>query len=287
MRWTLSLALILSCSCTADAPEPAPPATPAPQPAVEAAPSDDASRIVPTANPNSVPPDDRGAVANSAEALASIQALKGDPQGLLEAYRQGASRAVTMDLAPFDLQPDSVIADIGAGTGALPVRLLAEGVPFAKLYAVELDQASLDILGAALEASELPAAADVELVRSRRDDVTLPPGSVDRVIVIDTGIGCIPTAASGHQLPPMRLQMSAGLLGSMRAAVQDDARVHVLRPWNAPPVPPFACPAAWVEQAFADAGFRLVEALPQTPPEGEEPEHLAFHLVFAPGEPAG
>jgi len=278
MRSTLTALLTclgIASACSGPASEPAP--TPDPVAAAGTGPA----RIVPTANPNSVPPDDRGAASNAAEALEVIRRVQGDPEALLAAYREGASRATTMDLTPLDIGPDSVIADIGAGTGALPVRLIAEGVPFGKLYAVETDRGSLDILGAALEG--LPGGDRVESVLSQRDNVALPPATVDRVVVLDTGIGCIPSVGDPAMLPPMRRQSSARLLDSLREAVTDDARVHVLRPWNPPPVPPYRCPQEWVVQSFAQADFRLVQDHPQTPPEGKTPEHKAFHLVFAPG----
>ncbi len=282
---TVLLASLLTAACSTPPEPPSQPDPPVEPPPTEA--TAENARIVPTANPRSVPPDDQGAVANTAEALESIQRLQGDPQGILAAYREGASRAVTLDLAPFGLQAHSVIADIGAGTGALPVRLLAEGVPFGKLYAVETDRRSLDVLEAALEATGLAEAQQVELVHSAPDDVSLPQAEVDRVIVIDTGIGCIPPDGSGYDLPPMRSKRSEGLLRSIRAAVSDQARVHVLRPWNAPPAPPFTCPSDWVIQSFGAADFHLVDDRPQVPPQGPEPEHRAFHLVFAPGPAPG
>ncbi len=268
--------LALACSSEPEAPASTPPEASQPSPELQGP-----ARVVPTANPRSVPPTDRGALADASEALASIRALAGDPKGLLAAYREGASRATTLDLAPFEFGPESVIADIGAGTGALPVRLLVEGVPFDRFYAVETDPTSLDILSVALEGLE--GGERVQNVLSKPDDVSLPPASVDRVIVIDTGIGCVPPAGHEITLPPPRVKASELLLGSLRSAVTDDARVHLLRPWNAPPAPPYTCPATWVIQAMNQAGFELVEERPQTPPPGEEPEHRAFHLVFAPG----
>ena len=275
----LSVAVAALMGACSPSPPAAPPAAPsAHQPAAAAAASP--ARIVPTANPNSVAPNDRGTAANTADAMQAIRALSGDPQALLEAYRQGASRATTLDLTPFGITPASVIADIGSGTGALPVRLLVEGTPFARLYAVETDASSLDVLGAALEV--LPDSERVERVHSRLDDASLPPASVDRVIVIDTGVGCLPTADSGVALPPMRVQAGERMLASIRSAVTPDAQVHVLRPWNALPVPPRRCPKEWVVHAFDQAGFRLLDDHPQTPPEGADTRHQAFHLVFAP-----
>jgi hypothetical protein len=269
-------ALLQACSGAPEAPAPPAAQTPAPPTAAPPAPA----RIVPTANPRSVPPTDRGALADAGEALSSIRALPGDPHALLAAYAEGASRAITLDLAPFELGADSVIADIGAGTGALPVRLLVEQRPFARLYAVETDATSLEILGAALEGLE--GRERVLSVLSQPDDVSLPPASIDRAIVIDTSIGCLPPAGHEITVPPPRRQASERLLASLRRAVAEDARVHLLRPWNAPPAPPYRCPADWVIQSMGQAGFELLEQRPQTPPPGEEPEHQAFHLVFAP-----
>ncbi|MEM9058436.1 MAG: class I SAM-dependent methyltransferase [Pseudomonadota bacterium] len=79
------------------------------------------------------------------------------------------------------LEPDSVVADIGAGTGYFSFRI-AERVPQGKVLAVDIQQEMLDIIAARIADG---APANVTPVRGAIDDPALPPGSVDLILIVD------------------------------------------------------------------------------------------------------
>jgi SAM-dependent methyltransferase len=79
------------------------------------------------------------------------------------------------------LEPDSVVADIGAGTGYFSFPI-AERVPKGKVLAVDIQQEMLDIIKAR-QADGAPA--NVETVMGAEDDTGLAESSVDLVLIVD------------------------------------------------------------------------------------------------------
>lgn len=79
------------------------------------------------------------------------------------------------------LQPDSVVADIGAGTGyfSFPMALR---VPDGRVIAVDIQQEMLDIIAARMSADDI---ANIELVLGSERDPGLVEGSVDLVLLVD------------------------------------------------------------------------------------------------------
>ena len=79
------------------------------------------------------------------------------------------------------LEPDFVIADIGAGTGYFSFPM-AERVPEGKVLAVDIQQEMLDIV----EARKADGAPDnVETVLGTESDPMLPADGVDLVLIVD------------------------------------------------------------------------------------------------------
>ncbi|MGB1342646.1 MAG: class I SAM-dependent methyltransferase [Pseudomonadales bacterium] len=79
------------------------------------------------------------------------------------------------------LSEDSVVADIGAGTGyfAFPV---AQRIPRGKLFAVDIQQEMLDLI----QQRKITDGADnISLVLGTIKDVKLPPASVDLAFIVD------------------------------------------------------------------------------------------------------
>jgi SAM-dependent methyltransferase len=79
------------------------------------------------------------------------------------------------------LQPDDVVADIGAGTGYFTFRMSAL-VPRGRVLAVDIQPEMLDLIR---ERSERDAIDNVEPVLGRIDDPSLPEAGVDVVLIVD------------------------------------------------------------------------------------------------------
>ena len=79
------------------------------------------------------------------------------------------------------LKDDSIVADIGAGTGYFSFRI-AERVPRGKVLAVDIQPEMLDIIEARKESG---AALNVETVLGTERDPRLPAASVDLILLVD------------------------------------------------------------------------------------------------------
>lgn len=79
------------------------------------------------------------------------------------------------------LEKDSVVADIGAGTGYFSFPI-AEKVPEGKVLAVDIQQEMLDIIEARRARDSV---ANIETVLGRDDDARLPESGVDLILIVD------------------------------------------------------------------------------------------------------
>ena len=79
------------------------------------------------------------------------------------------------------LTPDSVIADIGAGTGYFTFRM-SRRVPLGKVYAVDIQQQMLDIMDAKIGEG---VGGNVETVLGSETSPNLPAGAVDLILLVD------------------------------------------------------------------------------------------------------
>ncbi len=97
--------------------------------------------------------------------------------------RPGRKREERTDrlVARLPLEPDSIVADIGAGTGYFSFRI-AERVPEGKVVAVDIQRQMLDIIE---RRKREGAAQNVETVLGSELDPRLPEGSVDLVLLVD------------------------------------------------------------------------------------------------------
>ncbi|RNI26540.1 class I SAM-dependent methyltransferase [Rufibacter latericius] len=88
---------------------------------------------------------------------------------------------VTLAIQKLDLQPNQVVADVGAGTGYYTFRI-APLVPQGKVFAVEVQ----DEFVAALEAKakELQL-SNVSVVKGSAQSPNLPEASVDLALMVD------------------------------------------------------------------------------------------------------
>src|SRR5262245_10554060 len=77
---------------------------------------------------------------------------------------------------------DGVVADVGAGNGYITRRLAARVGPGGKVYAVDIQQEMLDMLGRNMRQRKLD---NVEPVLGAVDDPRLPAGALDLIILVD------------------------------------------------------------------------------------------------------
>jgi len=84
-----------------------------------------------------------------------------------------------IDRLPLD--PDDVVADIGAGTGYFSIPM-AERVPQGRVLAVDIQQEMLDIIE---QRKRQGAPANIETVLGTITDPNLPSDGVDLVLIVD------------------------------------------------------------------------------------------------------
>jgi ubiquinone/menaquinone biosynthesis C-methylase UbiE len=84
-------------------------------------------------------------------------------------------------IAGLDLAPDAVVADIGAGSGYLTIRL-SDRVPRGKVLAVDIQQEMLDIVRQRAQGRSLE---NVETVLGSITDPRLPENTVDAALLVD------------------------------------------------------------------------------------------------------
>ncbi len=94
--------------------------------------------------------------------------------------REGEERP-SLVMENLDLEPDAVIADIGAGSGYFSF-LLAPLVPQGKVIAVDVQQEMLDFVEGS---KKLKRIANVETLLGTVEDTRLPEGTVDLVLMVD------------------------------------------------------------------------------------------------------
>lgn len=121
--------------------------------------------------------------------------------GWLERADREREERTDLLVEALPLQPDSVVADIGAGTGYFSFRI-ARRVPEGRVYAVDIQQEMLDII------EQRKAAGDgdnvVPALGTERSP-GLPAQSVDLVLLVD----------AYHEFAWPR-EMAAGMLSALR-----------------------------------------------------------------------
>ena len=81
----------------------------------------------------------------------------------------------------LDLEADDVVADIGAGTGYMTMRL-AEKVPKGRVLAVDVQPEMLDMLAERIAEQPLKT---IDPIHGDEDDPHLPPESIDLALMVD------------------------------------------------------------------------------------------------------
>ena len=99
----------------------------------------------------------------------------------LERDSRATEEKPNLTVQKLDLQPDDVVADIGAGTGYFSFRM-AQQVPEGKVYAVDIQPEMLDAIAFLQEENNV---TNVETVLGREKDPNLPSESIDLALMVD------------------------------------------------------------------------------------------------------
>jgi hypothetical protein len=199
------------------------------------------------------------------EALAAaLDQAGGDPDPVMRLFDKSSSTLVRARW--LGIEPDDVLADIGVGTGALPLRLLARGTPFEHYHAVDIDQPSLELLDLLLERLDLPASERVTTVLATPTDCGLPEASVDIFLLVDVApLGCEPD------------ENTDPFLTSLFRAARPGARLHHLlaRFPEGSQYPRRDCVSQDIIALYEQAGFVLHQhsVRPEVGPDGVAMEH--------------
>ena len=84
-------------------------------------------------------------------------------------------------VANMNLEPDDVVADIGAGTGYFSFRIAAK-VPQGKVLATDIQPEMLAIIE---QRKQENGVANVEAILGGTDNPNLQPDSVDKILIVD------------------------------------------------------------------------------------------------------
>lgn len=111
-----------------------------------------------------------------------ISFVMGHPgAGWLERSTREAEERTDLLLDNLPLEPDDVVADLGAGTGYFSLPIAAR-VPRGRVLAVDIQQEMLDIAASRTRSAGL---RNVETVLATETDPGLPAGQVDLVLMVD------------------------------------------------------------------------------------------------------
>ena len=105
-------------------------------------------------------------------------------QGAAWLEREAREREERTDLllAALALQPGTVVADIGAGTGFLSRRMAPAVMPGGKVWAVDVQPEMVTLLQAGAKRSGL---TQIEARLGAIDDIRLAAGTVDTAVMVD------------------------------------------------------------------------------------------------------
>src|SRR5581483_3523258 len=110
-----------------------------------------------------------------------IAGIATDAAWLDRASRE-AEESPDQALALLDIHPGMVVADVGAGTGYMTVRLARLVGDTGRVYANDIQPAMLDIIRRKAGEERL---TNVIVVQGTETDARLPPNSIDLALLVD------------------------------------------------------------------------------------------------------
>ena len=99
----------------------------------------------------------------------------------LERVNRNQEENTDLAIEQMNIQPDMVVADIGAGTGYYAFKIATQN-PQGKVYAVDIQPEMLTIMQTKIEKNRV---ANVSLVLGDPQDPHLPDDSIDLAIMVD------------------------------------------------------------------------------------------------------
>ena len=100
----------------------------------------------------------------------------------LDRQERGEEEAPDQAVAALDIQKGQTVADIGAGSGYMSVRLAAKVGPTGKVYAEDIQPEMIDLLNKRLTKDRV---MNVTPVLGRADDPKLPASALDLELLVD------------------------------------------------------------------------------------------------------
>lgn len=180
--------------------------------------SESALRPVPGSLASTVGLEERQKLVSDAKKTIDEMAEKGEK---LSSHFPKMLRTAEM----MKIQSTDAVADIGAGTGLFAVALLENDVPFSKVYAVEIDYPSLELMKYYLEGLKLEGRDKVVAVYSTPTDVKLEEGSIDKAVFINSPFYLAGIDGQGnYQIS----EAITNLLTSLFKAVKPGGKVYIL-----------------------------------------------------------
>ena len=163
------------------------------------------------------------------------------------------------------IKPGMVVADLGAGTGYFIGRLARAVGERGVVLAIDPEPDMARHLGTRARKEKLP---NVVPVLALPEDPFLPPGRVDRVLIVDTY----------HHIDARRVYFTR-----LRAALATGGQVAIVdfqkRPLPVGPPPEHKLDRATVVDEMAAAGWRLAREVTDLP--------YQYFLIFEPGSAGG
>jgi ubiquinone/menaquinone biosynthesis C-methylase UbiE len=116
----------------------------------------------------------------SGRRYAPVMGYQGAPW--LERSERAEEEAPDVALDILNIPKGAAVADIGAGSGYITVRLAARVGATGRVFANDVQPQMLNILARRLTSSKI---SNVTLIEGTLDDPKLPPASVDLVLMVD------------------------------------------------------------------------------------------------------
>lgn len=112
--------------------------------------------------------------------IARVMGYQGAPW--LERATREEEERLSLLVKSLKLKPGMVVADIGAGSGVIAVRMAEHVGESGKILAVDVQQEMLDLMKAKIEKQEI---SNIELVKGTQKHSKLPASTVDLAIMVD------------------------------------------------------------------------------------------------------
>jgi len=184
-----------------------------------------------------------------------------------EAAREKWQRVPDL-IAAMNLTEGSHVADVGAGSGFLTVRLAAAVGSSGRVYAVDIVPDALKKLRERISAAGL---SNVQIVEGRENDPNLPADSLNAIIMLN----------AYHEVVDYR-----GILGQFRAALRSEGRLAICEPRPVTPEVPREIQTArhvlspdLIVEELTQAGFEIVSRDDRFTANPSGPEPTPYSLI--------